>query len=553
MNIDWVFGVLIVLILLLLVYNFRKKRIRKQILNNIESNWGKQKDQSEFYFGSIEKYFRNNNQRDKAFHIISDRSADDIDLDEIFRIVDRTSSKIGQQYLYYKIRTIEDRDSLLKFNELVLLFEKNENLRLKTQSELNKINTRNSYYFEELVTSEPIEKPKIIWLVYTLSVLSLLFLALGFISPVFFLFLFPIVSVNMVFHYRNKWNISKYINGVSELTKAFKISKTIVGYPEIKEHFSDTTFIKEIEKIKRKTEFISLEKNLNNDFAALFWLVSELVKIVFNLEYLIFYSFIESITSKKEELRKMFEFIGEIDSAISTGSLKADDYALCNPEFIDEKRITVTDISHPLIENCVTNSLSLTYASLLLTGSNMSGKSTFIRSVSISSILAQTLNICFAKAYTAPFFKLYSSIRITDDVLEDTSYYLKEVLTIRELIDASIDEDPCLFVLDEIFKGTNTIERISGGKAILSYLNKGNNIVLVSTHDIELTDLLSKEKFKSFHFSEQIENNELAFDHKLKEGRLKTRNAIKILELYNYPSEIIEDAKATEKTTFGDS
>lgn len=550
---DWLFGILLFLILLFLLTNYRKKKRNRQTTNDLATNWGKPKDQSDFYFGAIERYFQNNTQKDKAFHIISNQTTIDLDLDEIFRIIDRTSSKIGQQYLYFKIRTIENHEALLKFSQLVHLFEENENLRLKTQSELAKINTHNSYYFEELVTSEPIEKPKIIWLVYTLAVSSLLSLVLGFFSPVFFLFLFPIVSANMVFHYRNKWNISKYINGVSELTKAFKISKTLVGYPELKEHFPDTSFIKEIEKIKRKTEFISLEKNLNNDFAALFWLVSELVKILFNLEYLIFYSFIESITSKKEELRKMFEFIGEIDSAISTASLKADDYELCTPEFIDEKRIRVTDISHPLIENCVTNDLNLNGTSLLLTGSNMSGKSTFIRSISINSILAQTLNICFAKAYTAPFFKLYSSIRITDDVLEDTSYYLKEVLTIKELIDASISKDPCLFVLDEIFKGTNTIERISGGKAILSYLNKGNNIVLVSTHDIELTELLSKENFKSFHFSEQIENNELAFDHKLKEGKLKTRNAIKILELYNYPSEIIEGAKATEKTTFGDS
>ena len=177
----------------------------------------------------------------------------------------------------------------------------------------------------------------------------------------------------------------------------------------------------------------------------------------------------------------------------------------------------------------------------------MSGKTTFIRSVGINSILAQTLNICFAKEFATPFFKLYSSIRIADDVLENTSYYLKEVLTLQGFIKSSKNPEPCLFILDEIFKGTNTIERVAGGKAILSYLNKGKNMVLVSTHDIELTDLLQKEKFDLYHFSEHIKNNELSFDHQLKEGKLKTRNAIKILELYNYPSQITEDARATEK------
>ena len=105
-------------------------------------------------------------------------------------------------------------------------------------------------------------------------------------------------------------------------------------------------------------------------------------------------------------------------------------------------------------------------------------------------------------------------------------------------------------MLDEIFKGTNTIERISGGKAILSYLNQKNHIVLVSTHDIELTELLEKENYNLYHFSEQIKNDELLFDHKLKSGKLKTRNAIKILELYNYPEKIISDARKIQADSF---
>ena len=187
---------------------------------------------------------------------------------------------------------------------------------------------------------------------------------------------------------------------------------------------------------------------------------------------------------------------------------------------------------------------------MLLTGSNMSGKTTFIRTMAINSILAQSLNICFAETYTAPYLKIYSSIRITDDLLEDTSYYLEEVLSIKKLLEASKSNDPCLFVLDEIFKGTNTIERISGGKAILSFLNKKNHTVLVSTHDIELTSLLEVENYELYHFSEQIEGDALIFDYKLKNGKLKTRNAIKILELFNYPDEIITDARKTESDGF---
>jgi DNA mismatch repair ATPase MutS len=128
------------------------------------------------------------------------------------------------------------------------------------------------------------------------------------------------------------------------------------------------------------------------------------------------------------------------------------------------------------------------------------------------------------------------------------------VLAIKKLIKASKDKNPCLFVclfvLNEIFKGTNTVERISGGKAILSYLNSENNTVLVATHDIELITLLEKEAYKLYHFSEVIESSNLFFDHKIKEGKLTTRNAVQILDLYKYPLEIITDAKAIEKTYF---
>ena len=96
-------------------------------------------------------------------------------------------------------------------------------------------------------------------------------------------------------------------------------------------------------------------------------------------------------------------------------------------------------------------------------------------------------------------------------------------------------------MIDELFKGTNTIERVAGAKAVLSYLNKNKNIVYASTHDIELAELL-KNEFDLYHFTETIENDKLIFDYKLKPGKLTTRNAIKILELNGYPNEIIKEA-----------
>ena len=548
---NWIVGITFFLILIFLLNNYYRKQRFKNLKLALLKDWGKAKEKEYFNFYSIKQYFENNIHKNKAFHQISERTAIDLDIEELFKFIDRTSSKIGQQYLYFKIRTIETVEKLKKFDLLSQLFLNNNGLRLKSQLALSKLNSHNSYDLEKLINDKPIEKPHYLIYIYASSFTSVVLVILGFLNPIFFLFLLPVFFVNTIFHYKNKENVTYYISAVNQLSKALKVGRELSSYDEIKLHFSDLSFIKKVSTIQTKTEFIGFDSQLVDEYLLPFWLLIELIKIQFMVEYIVFFRFVDSLTKEKKNIDKLFQFIGEIDSAISVASLKSDKIENCEPKFTSDKQIFTKEITHPLIENCIPNDINLQNKSLLLTGSNMSGKTTFIRTIAINSVCAQTLNVCFAKEYSAPFMKVYSSVRIADDLLEDTSYYLKEVLTIKELIEASKDKDPCLFVLDEIFKGTNTIERVSGGKAILSYLNKENHIVLVSTHDIELTELLEKENFELHHFSENIKNEELHFDHKLNAGKLKTRNAIKILELYKYPEEIITDARRTELKNFG--
>jgi DNA mismatch repair ATPase MutS len=138
--------------------------------------------------------------------------------------------------------------------------------------------------------------------------------------------------------------------------------------------------------------------------------------------------------------------------------------------------------------------------------------------------------------------KQFSSIRIDDDVNEGKSYFFEEVKIMGSLLNEVNSGHQNLFVLDEVFKGTNTVERVAAAKAILSYLNSANNLVMISTHDIELASMLTAE-YDLYHFTETIEEDKLHFDHTIKSGPVKTRNAIRILELLKYPPEIIAEAK----------
>ena len=250
--------------------------------------------------------------------------------------------------------------------------------------------------------------------------------------------------------------------------------------------------------------------------------------------------------AKSEALKALFIFIGEIDSAISIASLRADlTIKKCTPTITSQqKELSAINVYHPLIENCITNSIDIHGKSVFITGSNMSGKSTFLRTILINDILAKTIYTCFADKYLTTLNQPFSSIKIGDNLSEGKSYYFEEVSVMHQMVNQVINNNQNIFIIDEIFKGTNTVERISLAKAVLEYLNTTDNIIIASSHDLELIDLLHND-FEMYYFTETINGNQLFFDHKIKKGTLPTRNARKIIEIEGFPSSLVSDAYLT--------
>lgn len=496
-------------------------------------------------FRLIGRYFRHRSGT-HYYQVISDNVANDIDIDETFEKIDKTTSRIGQQYLYAKIRTIGNQADLWKFDQLVTAFQEEPSLVDNIKKRLSKLSSTNGYFFEEMFQGEQLKRISLT-VPYLLSLLFLLFAVLAFFNGFFVLLLLPIYIANMGLHYYNKRSINYYIWGVSELTKSIKVAKHLLKEPIVARHFKEVSFLDELIKTERTSSLITFEKRYDGDVTSILFLIVELLKITLNMEIILFHHYLDEIERKKEQLHLLFCFIGEVDSAISVAKIRVGGNKLCKPLFVDKKYLEVVDVVHPLVDDCVPNSLQLIERSLLLTGSNMSGKTTFIRAITINALLAQTINCCFAKEYSAPFFKIFSSIRIVDSIQDKTSYFLEELLVIKEFVEQAGSDECCLFVLDEIFKGTNTLERIAAGKSILAFLNSGKHLVLASTHDIELADLLEKNAYECYHFCETIVDNELIFDYQLHHGRLGTKNAIKILEIYNFPPHIIKEARETQQ------
>ncbi|MEC4114673.1 MutS-related protein [Myroides pelagicus] len=360
----------------------------------------------------------------------------------------------------------------------------------------------------------------------------------------------PIFSINLYLHFRNKYAQYNLLDATNNFKLVHKAYSEIEKLNELRNLIEKETTVDEKNKIKKLyflTHFFSAENIVKDDITTLVFFPLELLKILFNIEVITLELFAKLSVSIKDILKKNFEIIAKVDITIAIADLQVEN-TLCKPTFIKNKEIHISEIIHPLITNCIHNDLNLTNKSLLLTGSNMAGKTTFIRTFTINAILAQTLGFVFAKKYEAPFSKINTSIRITDNLEDNTSYYLKEVKRLKEFIQQAETNSPYILVLDEILKGTNTIERIASSYAILKYLNDTNSIVLVFTYDLELIDLLEKENYQCQFLQENIVNNQLHFDYKLQLGKIKTTNAITILELQKFPKLITDLAHTTKKS-----
>jgi hypothetical protein len=259
--------------------------------------------------------------------------------------------------------------------------------------------------------------------------------------------------------------------------------------------------------------------------------------------------FAQKLSSYKKELAPhLSEWLDhtyqlEAFSSMANYSWLNPDYTFALPTENAAKPVEASQLGHPLIplDEKVTNDVAINEKGdiLLITGSNMAGKSTFLRTMGIN------LAICFAGApvnatsFSAIPFRLFSSINVTDSLDDGLSHFYAEVKRLRGLLDLLNDDHktPVFFMVDEIYRGTNNRERLQGSEAFLKNVAGKNGVGLVSTHDLELAQLEeSIPELSNWHFAETIEGNKMSFEYKLKPGPCPTTNALKIMEMEGLPT-----------------
>lgn len=514
-----------------------KRKLRKILQNE----YGKTPD-LHYFQGDMEHIrdyfdFRRKNAMDNF--LIDDITWGDLDMDEIYRRINPGLTTSGEQYLYYMLRSpAMDRAEHSTRGELISLMEREGGLRLKLQMILARLGrTRRADLCSAFYPEHHSPLMLIVYLFLCLAVpvsaLAIVFVGQAAIAP-----LICFITLNSLLHgfitRKIQTDLDTVNYSVAMIFTMHRIRK--LHSAELDRHLSGA--YKSLERLRSviRTGGVASASDGGG--------IGEMLCTVLLLD-LITYEFLKNkLGSRHGDVFTIHEHLGKLDAAIAVASYRAnlgDRYCLPQLDFSAENAFMKADnIRHPLLGECVPNSLD-TERSILITGSNASGKSTFLKGAALCAIMAQTICTCTAESYSSCAFRVMSSMALRDDILAGESYYIVETRSLKRILDSLDAAPPVLCVVDEVLRGTNTVERIAASSAVLEAMADEGALCLAATHDIELCSLLESH-FSLYHFTETVGEDKMLFDYRLRPGRATSRNAINLLRLMGFGDGIVDSA-----------
>ncbi|EOU1756058.1 MutS-related protein [Clostridium perfringens] len=535
----YIFIGIIIVILSVVYYNMKSKGKFIKSLN--ESFGHKPKDYLEdFDMTFLKNHYKIRKKNESSGESIDELTWNDLDMDTVFKRINYTKTSLGEAYLYYKLREISYNEyEWTSLEKLINLFTINEDLRNKVSLLLMKVGKLNDLNLTNFIYNPKFSK---IPSYYKYPLLSL-----GFIFSIFLSFIYTKVGLILSFIFLCI-NILSYQSEKIFLEDRFKVMiyllnniNLCISLSKIKD--KDFEFFKnEVSSALHNFKALNMVKIYGNSFQKKenaftdIDIIFDYIKMFFMVDIIAFQNSVKILEKNKENLYKIYDIVAKLDFALSLAYYRKSLSEYTIPEFIESDDISLENLYHPLIDNPIKNSI-LIKNNILFTGSNASGKSTFIKAVALNCILAQSLNTALCSKYRCKFSRVVTSMAIKDNILAGDSYFIAEIKSLKRLLDSLNGEIRVLAFVDEILKGTNTIERISASASILKYAENTNGILLVATHDMELTQIL--ETYENFHFSETVTEDGVTFDYKLKKGPSNTKNALKLLKAMNFNNEVV--------------
>ena len=474
---------------------------------------------------------------------IDDITWSDLEMDRLFALMDTTYSSAGEEYLYHVLRTpLTNSDELKRRDEEINYFIKEKDIRLKLQMQFASMGKNERYsLYDYLDFADTLKKIPSLPYHFIAPLLVVAAVALIIFMPsVGIMAAIAVIVVNMTWYFKTKNVIQPYMTSLKYILKDMKAAEKILAMKlsvceERQEEMK--TALSGLKTFKKKavTAFADSAGDGNP-----LTVMADYVNMLLHPDIMAFYSMYAQMQKHKDDIDKVHGTLGYLEMLIAAGSFTEALDAKCEPVF--DGGIKAEQIYHPLLTEPVKNSFE-EKGPLLLTGSNASGKSTFLKTVAVNMLLAQCFNVACADEFHTDFFRLYTSMALRDDMEQGDSYFIVEIKALRRILEAGKEEGVRIACfVDEVLRGTNTVERIAASTQILKFMEEKGMLVFAATHDIELTELL-KENYANYHFEEEIADGDVIFNYRLMEGKATTRNAIKLLSVMGYDEAVIKDAE----------
>lgn len=530
----WLYGVISFIIYLILNYLDEKKMERQRFIQ-------KQKVILSNEMSNLSGVFTNNN----GAEYISTKHPYTFDIDifgesSLFHRINRTITKEGADKLAQILSNVGiGKDAILRRQAAIAELEKLNNFRMNFLC----IGKRNKQLDDRIIADTPAKLNvnilkwivRISWSITTVSLLllitfSLLDISVKIILIIFMNIIFINGTLSVLFFYRS----GKIMNRINSL-----VTYTLQYFPIVelctKNRFNSeilnniqAEFKEQKKSIAKLYSMNELLKFRNNSILWIFVNCLAILDIYTTLKF--------SLWEKRHlsQLPKLLNEIGKLDALVSLSNYNFNSLETINPQFIC-KGIEMQNIYHPFIVDgdVVGNDYCQDEKSIsIVTGANMSGKSTFLRTIALNLVLANAGCKVFAKRFFFnPQIKLFTSMRTQDNIAIGKSYFNAEIDRLAQAIDYSSSNSPTLLILDEVLKGTNSEDKLQGTLELLDYFSKRNYMAMVATHDIGVTSLENKYgdlKFKNYCFEIEL-SDPITYSYKINRGICKNRNASYIL------------------------
>lgn len=533
--------VLIAIISFVVIFEITNRlKLKKQI----KSDWGKfptnQRKDSEKSLraaGFLKK---------ESEFIVDNLTWSDLNMFDVFQRINLTYSSIGSESLYERLRSYSLETNTThheKMEELITFFNENPSEREAVSYQFARLGKKDFNYAKAYLNQQVLTPFSHRLLFVFLGLLPIL----GFISAIFLGSIGILIGIsalcfNTIFYLIKKGQLETELATMSYLVQGISLSVTLSkrNLPIKKELTESTRSLKSLLKFAS-----SFRVKTGSETELMF----EMITASFLLPFISYGSVSQKLKKYSVEAQEVWHLLGNLEVAIAILNLRTIyESNWCLPT-TSSNGVKAANVIHPLLSEPVPNPVNWEH-STLVTGSNASGKSTYVRSVAINCLLAQTIHTCLATSFSLKPGYVLSSMGVEDSVIEGDSYFIAELKSLKRLIEQVKKENFCFCFIDEILKGTNTIERISASSSMIRWLSKQNQLAFVATHDIELPQILAKE-CENIHFEETVSETEgISFDYQVKEGIATSRNAIKLIETMGFPDEIIQDS--FEEATYFD-